>query len=728
MIARYEHIVAWAIRILLFVVPFIPLYVADSLFFPYITGKAFAFRIIVEIAFALWVWLAIFSPKYRPRKQPIVLAVVFFISILSLATLLSEQPQLSFWSNFERMEGLVAHIHFALYFFVVAHLFTAFDWAVFFNLTVFAGFLESLFALSQKLGFFISPYGAGVVDGTIGNVTYIAAYLTFVLIFSLYLLYEHRSSHVLIRLYYFIVALCCALIIYYASSRGPVLSLLLGATVFGLLHFYFIRSSRIPLYVIAILVLFFGIIFSLRHTDFVQHNPVLTKLTSYDLRSGTIDARFNIWKVALSGIADHPLLGWGPNTFPLIFSKYYRPELWGQEPWFDRTHNFVFDWLISGGILGLIGYLSMIGAALYSLIIIFRRNLLSHTTALLFGTLFVVYLFQNLFVFDQFATYLNLFSVFAFLCSVIMRASPMRHVVPGVAVHEFALLIPPLVLLPLLTLSLYFVNIKPLSTNLALINAMRLGATGDIEATFKEYTRSLSFGFLGQQEIRPQFIRFGGEFAPQASIPEASRIQMLQTIVSEGEKEIAVHPQDPRMHLFLGSLLNQIGLTDAALGFFEKALILSPKRQLIYFQLGDIYMRRGEMDRAITLLKQAFDLDPRFTTARINLAVAYVIAQKQDVADELLTQGFGTPYPADSVFSRLYQGLNDYVRLAEVYRSFIVSYPEDSKYRIELARTLLSLGRRRDAISAIEQAGVDIPTFKVSADELIVKLKRGEKI
>ena len=38
----------------IFLVPFIPLIVAPSMFFPFITGKNFAFRILVEIMFAFW--------------------------------------------------------------------------------------------------------------------------------------------------------------------------------------------------------------------------------------------------------------------------------------------------------------------------------------------------------------------------------------------------------------------------------------------------------------------------------------------------------------------------------------------------------------------------------------------------------------------------------------------------------------------------------------------------
>jgi len=36
----------------IFAVPFLTLFVVDSYFFPFITGKNFAFRIIVEIAVA----------------------------------------------------------------------------------------------------------------------------------------------------------------------------------------------------------------------------------------------------------------------------------------------------------------------------------------------------------------------------------------------------------------------------------------------------------------------------------------------------------------------------------------------------------------------------------------------------------------------------------------------------------------------------------------------------
>ena len=100
----------------LFLVPFLVLFVPSSFFFPYIAGKAFAFRLIVEIITAGWLVLADQSPKYRPHRSYILLAATIFIVVLGVAMVAGENPYRSFWSNFERMEGLVTHLHLFFYF------------------------------------------------------------------------------------------------------------------------------------------------------------------------------------------------------------------------------------------------------------------------------------------------------------------------------------------------------------------------------------------------------------------------------------------------------------------------------------------------------------------------------------------------------------------------------------------------------------------------------------
>ena len=102
----YTKWLKWLIIGGLCIVPFIAFIVADgihfpaNMFFPYITGKNFTFRIIVEIVLALYVLLAVCEPKYRPSTSPLMWSMGAFMVWMALATILSVDPVKSFWSNF----------------------------------------------------------------------------------------------------------------------------------------------------------------------------------------------------------------------------------------------------------------------------------------------------------------------------------------------------------------------------------------------------------------------------------------------------------------------------------------------------------------------------------------------------------------------------------------------------------------------------------------------------
>ena len=129
-----QNIIKKIVWVCLAVVPFIVLHVADGgrfdviswftgtgMFFPFISGKNIIFRILVEVALAGWAILALSDSSYRIniRKSPIMIAYGLFIIVLLLADLFGVDREKSMWSNFERMEGFIGHIHFFAYFFVL---------------------------------------------------------------------------------------------------------------------------------------------------------------------------------------------------------------------------------------------------------------------------------------------------------------------------------------------------------------------------------------------------------------------------------------------------------------------------------------------------------------------------------------------------------------------------------------------------------------------------------
>ena len=104
-----KNTLKWAVISGLFAVPFIPFIISRSLLFPFITGKGFTFRILIEILFGLWLLLALADPDFRPKWNYITKSIVVFVGIVFLADLFSKYPFKSFWSNYERMEGFVNH-------------------------------------------------------------------------------------------------------------------------------------------------------------------------------------------------------------------------------------------------------------------------------------------------------------------------------------------------------------------------------------------------------------------------------------------------------------------------------------------------------------------------------------------------------------------------------------------------------------------------------------------
>src|SRR5262245_50637598 len=115
-----EKVLRWIVIGGVFLLPFVPFLVTQSLFFPYITGKNFAFRVIVEVIFSAWFALALVYPHYRPRRSWILTSFAIFVGAIAVADAQGVNVFKSFWSNFERMDGWVTLAHLLAYLIVVA--------------------------------------------------------------------------------------------------------------------------------------------------------------------------------------------------------------------------------------------------------------------------------------------------------------------------------------------------------------------------------------------------------------------------------------------------------------------------------------------------------------------------------------------------------------------------------------------------------------------------------
>lgn len=186
----------------LFLVPIFPLIVANSFFFPFITGKAFYFRALVEIGFAAWVILAFLDARYRPKITPLAIGVTIFALVTLIADLLGVNPLRSIWSNFERMEGWLTIIHLWALFIMASAMFGSADegkrnWHRWLTMSLAVATIVALYGIAQLLGtsqwllehapgissWFSTTFpihqGSTRIDASLGNAAYMAVYMLF---------------------------------------------------------------------------------------------------------------------------------------------------------------------------------------------------------------------------------------------------------------------------------------------------------------------------------------------------------------------------------------------------------------------------------------------------------------------------------------------------------------------------------------------------------------------
>ncbi|MCX6701622.1 MAG: O-antigen ligase family protein [Candidatus Zambryskibacteria bacterium] len=353
----------------LFAIPFIAFIVPSGMFFPFISGKGFAFRILVEILFGLFVMLAFIDKEYRPKFSWLTKSFILFTFIILIADLLGQNPYKSLWSNYERMEGFVLLAHLLLYYLVVSSVINTKElWNKLFNTSIFASVLMSFYGLFQLAGKIGISQGGVRLDGTFGNATYLAIYLVLHIFLCLYMLVSESQKNWQKWTYGSIIVLE-TIMLYFTATRGAILGLIGGLLLAGILIVWKEKENktlRKIAYWLAggVVVVILGFIL-LRGTPLVKNSPVLSRFSNLGFSEFQTQGRYYVWPMAVKGIMDRPLLGWGQESFNFVFNKYYDPGLFGQEEWFDRTHDLVLDWLIAGGIIGFLAYVSMYVAFFY---------------------------------------------------------------------------------------------------------------------------------------------------------------------------------------------------------------------------------------------------------------------------------------------------------------------------------------------------------------------------
>ena len=725
---KYTDYLRWGAVAAIFAALFVPFIVASggwgvpNLFFPYITGKNFAFRFLVEFALLCYLLLAFAVPKYRPRMSNIMWAVLAFVVWMGVATVLSVDPSKSFWSNFERMEGYVGLLHLFAWFVITGALLGAENlWERFLNWSVAVGAVQGLWALLQFLGWFsISSQSGARADTTFGNATYTAVYLLINLFLALYLLARTKDKHNALTLQVLYVAAIAlqSVGILLTETRGAILGLAVGLVVaaFYLIIFARGRESRVLRRsavgaVVAVLVLG-GALYAARDEEFVKNTPALRRVASISLSETTVVSRLNyIWPMAIKGAMEKPLFGWGQENFSFVFNKYYEPGMYNQEAWFDRAHNQFLDWLIAGGAPAFLLYVALYLLAAWAIV---RSQKFSPAERAALLGLLVAYAFNNLFVFDNLVSAMYFFALLGFLHSVSRRELPGSVALSRpMSEHTLAVVAPVAALVVLV--GAWSFNAPALARASALVSALPTQVAG----------RNSSGIVVGVPRAPSRRVLCAAALAPRSRPPpQRAAAAFLPANPARGAPR-ASRQGDARLELFEAMLLGQFGQIGDAIAHLQKALEYSPKKQQILIQLGLTYLQGGDAQSALTVLKQAFESEPRFDAARNYYAAALYATGQPAQADALLREQYGSTVVDNPQLLQVYMSLKLYPQAIAIWQKRVDLNPSDVQTLLGLASVYFASGDKQSTIALLQKIAKLQPAAALEMQNLIKQIQDG---
>jgi len=700
-------------KILLYAVPFLALIFIEGFYFPFVITKTVFFRLLMQLGLSFYLLLlALDFKKYRPRfNLGLILAAVFFLVHLA-AAIFGYDFYRSFWSDFERMEGVVSLIYLAIYLFLLQiFLKEKSDWLFYIRLILISSVLVSLYGLAQKFNILpVFEAGIGRVTSTIGNAAFLAGYLLIAVGLGIYYYFNEARKN-----YKYLTLAATALnliVLLLTSTRGAILGLAIGALVFLILNAIFLSGKvrKISLIILLAVALTLGAFYFFRSNFAGSKIEFVNRMSTISLSDATVKNRLTVWNMALKDFKFHPVLGIGMENFEVIYNKYYRPDI--SENWFDRTHNVYLDQLMAGGVFGLAAYLAIL---LYLFYWLFKNRREDYYKFAVLSSMLIAYAVHNFFVFDT----LNTSFLYFFLIGLIGfkeagAAENIKISEPNNKAFNYLFL--GLIIINILVF--YKLIYLPLKIN----RAIYVGYYYVIADTFRSYENfkeALNYK-LGSVEAAVQLNKMLDVLESEGSANAQTKENYYKLDREKLKFASNNFPLDIKTKMYLGQLIlnNYVDIKelDEAEDLFLESKRLSPSRVEPYYLLYNLYFKKGEKVKARAIIEDLIKQLPWYGGAKIML-LGDVYKEDPARAEELYKEGvkqFGATNFGG--LKKIITYLLDQKRYAETvpyYKSLIGNEPARYDYRLDLAKVYYLSGDIDGAVEQINIISADSPeTFK----------------
>ena len=703
-------------------------FVFKSLLFPFITSKQISFNILIEVLFIFWIAFIVKYPEYRPKKSWITYGLIGFFIALLLSCLISVDLNLSFWGDVERMLGVFHLLHFLAFYFIIITVFHEWrDWKILLIISLIFAILVSYYGITGEKSW-----------STVGNPTYVVGYIIFHIYFALLLFF--KESHKGLRWLYLIPIPIMMLSFKRCSISGAYVGLGTSIIVLFFLYALLSKNKKVKIYTLMIgllIVLFTGLIFTNRNSDWVKNTPFISAAQGITIQKNTFQTRLISWRAAAKDFKNHPILGTGHGNYAIIFDKYFEPTFYDytrSETYFDRAHNNLIDIGSTTGLLGLLTYLLIFFAVAYYLIKGYREEKISLHEFVLLSSLIIAYFIQNLVVFDSLVTYMALMMVLGYvywLCRGEVepeRNRPLEnkeiYILAGVGIIIFTIM--------------YQYNIKPLKMLVGTIDGQKAYAQGDIVKTIDAYKKALSYNTILDRDSRTSLNRlFASDPNILKQLDKEEGQEILDYNIELAEANAEYNPEDSLNQMILAQILNTTAsynsdnpekfsyYSNRALEAINKSIEASPGRVPIYFQKAQVYITRGDKNNAIETLKYAASLNEKYYDSTCHLAKVLFFYKEEEEGYKYMDQCIdlgGTELLDANICKSLinhYIELEDWPKVIKLYERLTRAEKKEVKHWINLAKLYAQTGEKEKAREAAEKAMELDPSIKDYAEEFI---------
>jgi O-antigen ligase len=655
----------WRLAILCLVIAslLVPVIVPTAFFFPYVVPRNIFFRVVAELGTLVLVWALCFGEdELDLRYEPIFWALVAFVAAALLSALFSPARDHSLFGDFERMGGVWAWLHLALFFLLLRALRDE-EWSWVLNAALVVSIFISSSTILEHSEFASAARLSGAMlsasSSTVGNSGLLAAYLLFAVALAGYL----ASTSVRFRFLYLAAGGVNLIGLVFAENRSTVIGLALGAVTGSVIFAAVQTKSRrrwiAPTGAISIVCLVLAISAGIRAfpaSALTRHIPTVVQRLALTNPTGSDESRAMQWRAAIDGFQDRPLLGYGPENHNLVWSAHFDPGIYHLDTdAYDRTHNQYLELLATTGLIGALTFLGIWVAIAVTLIRAYRDERLSASSlAILFGlqVAYAVYLF---FWFVDLNSTMLWILVAALIAS---RENPHGVVRPTTGARRAPRRVPMAVAFSsalLIAALLYAEAYTPLRANLALakIDVSR-GPVSQTLAEFSVLGRTSAHQTAHTPLIMGQYLgSLRSRYAEMRRNPVERRMleAAFASAISAFRQEIHRDTLDDRLYTHEASLLldaarfyGSRSYLDEAIESLHKAIDLSPHRIQQRMILADVYTEDRDYDGARVVLEDAVRSDPDLGEPRYALAENHLRYGASDSALALLESSLGHGY------------------------------------------------------------------------------------